>query len=166
VRQDKFRRIKYITGKKLLSIIQKSLCALSRTDKGVILELGGFPDGFTFSLDAGVSDVMRLTVRENRLVTSGADDCADLAVAFKDITGAFPVLLGTKSIESAFIEHRVTVSGGIDYAVSFVRIINIARAYLLPKRVLIKTDMRIPDKKGSVFAFYKNLIFLKEEAFR
>ena len=161
----KCRRIKYIISKKLMLIIQKSLCALSLTDRGVILELRAFPEGFTFSLDAGA--VMRLAVKENRLVASGADDDgADLAIAFKDITGAFPVLLGAKSIESAFIEHRVTVRGEIGYAVSFVRIINIARAYLLPQRVLSKSAMRIPEKKGSVFAFYKNVIFMKEEASR
>ena len=165
--RGKIRRVQYIISEKLLLILQKSLCALSLTDKGVRAELQAFPEDFTFLLDTGGAAV-KLRVKGNRLVKSGGDDdeAADLTITFKDITGAFPVLTGRQSAEGAFAQHRMTVRGEVGCAVVFVRIINIARAYLLPKSVLKKTSARIPEKNGSALAFYRNLVFTKEGAFR
>ena len=80
--------------------------------------------------------------------TDGRPMPATLLVTFKNVDGAFPVLLGMKGVLQSFTEHRASLSGDVGLGISLVRCLHIVEGYLFPdlmnRRILpAKAERRV-----------------------
>ncbi len=142
-------RIKRGVAQIVLTVMGRGLVACAKLDDRVHSEASSWPEGTTITLAIGPTGP-RTTVRvtEGRLHALGArtDIEPTLLVTFKNVESALPVLLGTTPILQAFAEHRSTVRGNLETAMSLVRCLHIVEGYLFPdlmtRRILPRPSVR------------------------
>lgn len=83
----------------------------------------------------------------------------DLAIYFKNIEGAIPVLTGQKGLAQAYAEHRFTLKGDIGLGMSVVRCMYLLETYLFPKFITRKILKRVPQKEVSSLKIYLATLF-------
>ncbi len=148
----------------IMRALGRGLCAVSMFDKRVASELDQLGDGFSFSICIGLDgSYIKLTVSNGRLeYLDGDKNKADIVIAFKDLTGAWPVLIGQTSIAKSFAEHRILIYGDLSTAVALTRVIDISQAYLFPQFILKKYMRSLPLRQVPRLFVYVAMIFVRE----
>jgi len=104
-----------------------------------------------------------MTVRkvDGKLKYMGSSQPQDpeLAIYFKNMEGAIPVLTGQKGLAQAYAEHRFTLKGDIGLGMSVVRCMYLLETYLFPGFITKKILKRVPQKQVSSFKIYLATLF-------
>lgn len=146
-----------------LRLLARGICAAAMLDKRIAADVSALGNGFSFAVCAGLGEhapAVKLLTENGRFVrvATGTDD-TNVTIRFKDVTGLLPVIIGRKSVETAFAQHRMLVWGNVNQAVMLVRIIGIAETYLFPKPMIKKAMRRVPKKQVPSLFVYLTLPF-------
>jgi len=112
------------------------------------------------SEDAVVRETFEKIKKENgKIVRIKEAESMDLEITFKSIDVAFLMFTGRLGVSKAYAEHRFTLKGEIGKAMSLVRCIDIAEAYLFPKFITKNILKEIPKKSMGLVRCYGNVLF-------
>lgn len=121
-------------SKIVLFFLYKGFQVTYKEDLTVKSEVNSWKDGFTVSIKTGIKGLNLIMKKEkNCLVKLTEIEKADLEITFKSIDVAFLMFTGRIGVSKAYAEHRFTLKGDIEMAMSFVRCIDTVEAYLFPK---------------------------------
>ncbi len=140
------RAMKRVLAAIVFWVLGRGLVAACRVDSRVRKEVATWPDGTVVTLEiapGGPSTTVRLENGRLTALGGGRPVPATLLVTFKNVDGAFPVLLGMKSVLQSFVEHRASLSGDVGLGISLVRCLHIVEGYLFPD---IMTRRILPAK--------------------
>lgn len=132
--KPKNKRFKKALAKIILFVLGRAFQVISRRDRIVENEVAHWPDGFKLELMVHPhGPALRMQKINGRLAAKKFDDqTADLSMGFKHIESAMLVLLPLVGVPRAFAERRITVTGDVARAMSFVRCLNVVLYYLYP----------------------------------
>jgi hypothetical protein len=119
----------------VFAVMGRGLVACCRFDTRVRREVASWPDGTVVTLEiapSGPSTTVRLEGGRLTALGGGKPVPATLLVTFKNVDGAFPVLLGMKSVLQSFAEHRASLAGDVGLGISLVRCLHVVEGYLFP----------------------------------
>jgi hypothetical protein len=119
----------------VFAVMGRGLVACCRFDPRVRAEVASWPDGTVLTLEiapGGPSTTVRKSDGRVTALGGGRPVPATLLVTFKNVDGAFPVLLGMKSVLQSFVEHRASLAGDVGLGISLVRCLHIVEGYLFP----------------------------------
>ncbi|MBP2018975.1 hypothetical protein J2Z79_002391 [Symbiobacterium terraclitae] len=156
------RGIKALLIRILLWFLGRGICACARLDSRVAAEVATWAEGASFCLAiAPAGPAMSLQLRAGRVRFLGLRPVADatLLITFKHLEGALPVFLGMKSIARAYAERRMTLRGDLTFAMSVVRVLHIAEAYLFPTLITRRIMQRVPRREVSMARVYLATLF-------
>jgi hypothetical protein len=127
-------------------VLGRALQSASRFDADVRHETARRPEGFSIVMRVAPNGPrMSLIQRNGRLkFRGGRVKEGDLTITFKNTECAFLVFSGLLGPESAFIQHRMSVKGPLDAAMSFIRCVNIVEGYLFPRIVTRRILKQVP----------------------
>jgi len=146
----------------LLWFLGRGICVCARLDSRVAAEVATWAEGVRICLAiAPAGPAMSLELRSGRLRFIGLQAVADpgLLITFKHLEGALPVFLGMKSIARAYAERRMTLQGDLTFAMSVVRVMLIAEAYLFPTLITRRIMQRVPHREVSQARVYLATLF-------
>jgi hypothetical protein len=129
------KRAKRVVAGIVFAVMGRGIVACTRFDRRVRGEVASWPEGTTITLailPGSPCTTVRKRGGEIEALGSHSDADSTLLVTFKSVDGAFPVLLGMKSILQSFAEHRATVRGDLALAMSLVRCLHVVEGYLFP----------------------------------
>jgi hypothetical protein len=121
--KPKNKRFKKALAKIILFILGRAFQVISRSDRTVEKEVGQWPEGFKLELAVhphGPSLKMQM-LNGYLSAKDFGDHTADLSMEFKHIESAMLVLLPIAGVPRAFAERRITVTGDVARAMSFVQ---------------------------------------------
>ena len=152
------RAIKRSVAAIVFAVLGRGLVASCRLDYRVRNEVSTWPDGTVVTLEIapdGPSTTVRLQNGRLTALGGGRPVPATLLVTFKNVDGAFPVLLGMKGVLQSFAEHRASLAGDVGLGISLVRCLHIVEGYLFPdlmnRRILpAKADRRVSHVRAYV----------------
>lgn len=151
VRTDPRRkRFKILLVRVVLAVLGRALQSVSRRDRILRQEIAAWPPGFTVMfrvLPRGPQMAFEKTPTGS-LAYRGRrvdEDAAGLTVFFKNIECAFLALTAQVGTAQGFVEHRMSLKGDIDAAMSLTRCLNLVQTYLYPKCIARRVVKRIPD---------------------
>jgi hypothetical protein len=137
------RAVKRTLAAVVFWVLGRGLVTACRVDSRVRKEVATWPDGTVVTLEiapGGPSTTVRLSGGRLTALGGGRPIPATLLVTFKNVDGAFPVLLGMKGVLQSFAEHRASLAGDVGLGISLVRCLHIVEGYLFPdfmnKRIL------------------------------
>jgi hypothetical protein len=133
----------------VFAVMGRGLVTCCRIDQRVRKEVASWPEGTVVTLEIapdGPSTTVRLEEGRLTALGGGRPVPATLLVTFKNVNGAFPVLLGMKSVLQSFVEHRASLAGDVGLGISLVRCLHIVEGYLFPdimtRRILPEPALR------------------------
>lgn len=158
-RRTSTKRFKRLVAGIVFAVMGRGLVSCARVDSRVSDEVAEWPDGTTITL-AIAPGSPRVTLRYagGRLESLGSRSAwkPTLAVTFKNVDAALPVLLGMRGMLEAFAEHRATVAGDLGLAMSVVRCVHIVEDYLYPgimtRRILPRPATRVAFGHARAYA--------------
>ncbi len=158
--KPKNKHLKKALAKIILFILGRAFQVISRTDPFVRNEVSQWPEGF--KLELGVhpnGPVLKMQKLDKNLCAKDfGDQAAHLSMEFKHIESALLVLLPIAGVPQAFAERRITVTGDVARAMSFVRCLNVVLYYLYPDfvadRIVRKRIAPDRKKKWSVRCYF------------
>ncbi|MFZ5595514.1 MAG: hypothetical protein ACOY31_00690 [Bacillota bacterium] len=151
------KRAKIMLARFLFWFLGRGFQASAALDPKVKEEIDGWPDSFTMMmkiLPSGPCLVMGK--KKGKFVYLGSKETdADLAVYFKNIDSALPVLLGLSGIDRAFAEHRFSMKGDIiAYGMPLTRCLYMVETYLFPAFIARRIIKKLPQKHRSTLRIY------------
>jgi len=132
---DPARAMKRALAAVVFWVLGRGLVASCRLDSRVRREVATWPADTVVTLEIapdGPSTTVRLENGRLTALGAGRPVPATLLVTFKNVDGAFPVLLGMKGVLQSFAEHRASLSGDVGLGISLVRCLHIVEGYLFP----------------------------------
>lgn len=140
----------------VLEVLFRSFCVLYKEDSRVQKEIDSWNNQLTLKLVCGPGGAV-LALRKSPhhgLVKLKRAQRTSITMRFKSVEGAFRVLSGQIGVADAYAEHLFSLEGDIYQAMSFVRCVDYAEAYLFPgfwaKRIL----KEVPSKQMSSLQVY------------
>ena len=128
----------HLIDKFILSLIGRSFTILNDKDLKIEKELSYLPKKFTAAVAVEKNGPYIIVRKENNEVKyygyHSHPENIDLKLYFKDEEFAYQVLAAKEGIRQAFSEHKVILEGDIEYAVSFIYILEIVEAYIMSDR--------------------------------
>lgn len=134
----------------MMSIIGRSLQALSQVDNQTKNQLAVLPDNFSFEMKVlpnHAGFVVRKTPN-NQLVYVGNhfEEKVDVSVAIKHTSLAFLIFTFRESTALAFAHDRTLINGDISVAMRMVRCLDRMEAIILPKVIARHALKQYPPK--------------------
>lgn len=125
----------HILDKIILSLIGRSCTILTDIEPRIQKELSYLPDNFTAAV-AVEKDGLYIVIKKsgNKIRYYGYHcypENIDLKLYFKDEEFAYQVLAAKEGIRQAFSEHKVILEGDLEYAVSFIYILELVEAHIM-----------------------------------
>ena len=153
--------------KVILSVIGRSFSILSDIDPRIKKELAYLPEVFTAAV-AVEKNGPYLIVRKNKnnIEYFGYHEHPknlDLKLYFKDEEFAYQVLAAKEGIRQAFSGHKAVLEGDLEYAVSFIYILEIIEAYIMQDNFAKETLTYDFERKISRTRLIIKALFLKRE---
>ena len=168
VYQVSARKKRSLTGKKIFSAVILhflfyGLRVLEKKDERVRLEAAEWEDGFTFGIGMGAhAPALYMKKTENGLLRlssrNTSPDKMDLMIQFKSVETAFQVMSGQVGVAGSYARHGFTLKGDIARAMSIVRCVDLAEAYLFPKLISRRILKEVPEKKMGLFHTYVSVM--------
>ena len=118
----------------ILFVLGRAFQVISKRDRTVENEVARWPEGFKLELAVHPhGPALKMQKINGRLAAKKfGDQTADLSMGFKHMESAMLVLLPLVGVPRAFAERRITVTGDVARAMSFVRCLNVVLYYLYP----------------------------------
>jgi hypothetical protein len=144
----------------VFAVLGRGLVAAARLDERVRAEAGAWPEGTVITLGIGPFGPQVSWRAGGGMLEylGGAEVEPTLAVTFKSVDGALPLLLGMKSVLGAFAEHRAMVTGDLALAMSFVRCLHIVEGYLFPDLMTRRILPRPAERRAGHLVAYGALV--------
>ncbi len=158
-----------LAGKKMFSAVIlhflfHGLNVLYRKDERVRLEMDAWEDGFVWGIGMGEGapalymkktgeGLLRLSGRE-----TGPEEM-DLMIRFKSVDAAFQVMSGQIGVAGSYARHGFALKGDIARAMSVVRCMDLAEAYLFPRLICRRILKEIPKKRMGLVRTYLAVLF-------
>lgn len=154
------KRGKKVVAAIVFAVLGRGLVACARLDERVRAEAASWPDGTVITLRIAPfgPQVSWRTAGGTLEYCGGRGVAPSLAVTFKSVDGALPLLLGMKSVLGAFAEHRATVAGDLAVAMSFVRCLHIVEGYLFPDLMTRRILPRPAERRVGHLVAYGALV--------
>ena len=125
----------HLIDKFILSLIGRSFTILSDKDIKIENELSFLPEKFSAAVAVDKnSPYIILKKNKNEVKYYGYHKYpkdVDLKLYFKDEEFAYQVLSAKEGIRQAFSEHKVILEGDMEYAVSFIYILELVEAHIM-----------------------------------
>jgi len=139
----------------------RGLIVLSRLDSRAKGELLSWPEGYVICLDATKGVKLLLEKRDGKLrkCTREPEPGNSVIIAFKCLDVAFMMVTAQLSTAMAQAEHRFTLRGDINQAMSVVRCLSLAERYLFPAFLAKKVLLRLDKKEVSSLRVYCGVLF-------
>lgn len=119
----------------VLNFIGRALIVLSERDKRIEAELKYLPADFSAAVAVEKNGPYIVIKKvKNKMKYYGFRkklNNVDLKIYFKDEEFAYQVLAAKEGIRQAFAEHKAVLEGDLEYALSFIYILEITEAYLM-----------------------------------
>ncbi len=154
-----------LAGKKafssvILYFLAHGLDLLGKKDERVEEEFAAWEEGFTWGIGMG-EGAPALYMKKTgtglaRLSEKPAD--IDLMITFKSVESAFLVLSGQVGVAGAYARHAFVLKGDIARAMSVVRCMDLAEAYLFPRLISKKILKEVPEKRMGLVRTYLSLM--------
>jgi len=157
----------HILDKIILSLIGRSSTILTDIEPRIKKELSYLPDDFTAAV-AVEKDGLYIVIKKSgdKIKYYGYHsypENIDLKLYFKDEEFAYQVLAAKEGIRQAFSEHKVILEGDLEYAVSFIYILETVEFYIMADKFakdLLSHDF---ERKISRLQLIIKAIFLSRE---
>lgn len=124
----------HLADKIILSLIGRSLVVLSSLDSRIKKELSYLPEEFILALAVDRNSPALIIKKNNKEITYFGSrknfENIDLKIYFKNEEFAYQVLAAKEGIRLAFSEGKILLEGELEFAVSFIYILEIIEAYL------------------------------------
>ena len=153
-----------LAGKKIVSsvilhFLFHGLNVLYWKDERVRLEIEEWEDGFVWGIGMGEKApalYMRKTKSgfERLSAKNTHPGAMDLMIQFKSVDAAFQVMSGQVGVAGSYARHGFVLKGDIARAMSVVRCMDLAEAYLFPKLITKRILKEIPEKNMGLFHTY------------
>ncbi|NTU71405.1 MAG: hypothetical protein HGB10_06265 [Coriobacteriia bacterium] len=159
--RERAKPIRKILAGTVLFFLGRGLVAAVRVDSRVRDELRTWPTGTIVTI-AIAPDGPQISweYRAGRLAYLGRRIVKPtIAVTYKSVDVALPVLIGRQGILSAFAEHRSTLLGDIGLGMSLVRCLHIVESYLFPDVIGRNVLPGAPSRQVSHVRAYAALVF-------
>ena len=161
------RKRRVLAGKKLVSAVIlrflfQGLSVLAEKEERIQEEVESWEPGFTWGISMGEQApalYMEWTgERLNRLPVQTDPQKLDLLIRFKSVDAAFPVMAGQVGIAGAYARHYFSLKGDIARAMSVVRCVDLAEAYLFPKIMTKRILKEVPETRMGLIRTYGAVI--------
>ncbi len=153
-----------LAGKKMVSAVIlhflfHGLHVLDRKDERVHAEIDEWEDGFAWGIGMGEGAPALYMKKTERgfLRLSGQEtkpEELDLMIRFKSVDAAFQVLSGQAGVAASYARHGFVLKGDIARAMSVVRCMDLAEAYLFPKMISRRILKEVPQKRMGLLHTY------------
>ena len=157
-------RKRSLAGKKafcavILYFLSHGLDLLGKKDERVKEELDTWEEGFTWGIDMGEGAPSLFMEKTEKGLSRfhGEPSDVDLKITFKSVDSAFLVLSGQVGVAGAYARHGFVLKGDIARAMSVVRCMDLAEAYLFPKLISKKILKEVPEKGMGLLRTYLSL---------
>lgn len=157
-----------LAGKKwfsavILHFLFHGLCVLDRKDERVHEELEEWEEGFAWGIGMGEDApalYMKKTPRGLVRLSGGetAPEDMDLMIRFKSVDAAFQVMSGQVGVAASYARHGFVLKGDIARAMSVVRCMDLAEAYLFPRMISGRILKEVPKKRMGLLHTYLAVI--------
>ncbi len=143
-------RIKTFIIKLMFFFFGRALQIVSTLDPDIRNEISRWPEDYLI-LYKVLPKGPRMALARNRLghleYRGGKvrEAEADLTVAIKNVESAFLIFTFQIGMNQAYAQNRLSVRGDIPTAMSQMRVLNLTLAYMLPKFVVRKITMKVPE---------------------
>ena len=158
----------HLADKILLILIGRSLVVLSSIDSRIKRELSYLPEKFTLALAVDhKSPALIIKKNGEKIKYYGSRKNSkniDLKIYFKNEEFAYQVLAAKEGIRLAFSEGKILLEGELEFAVSFIYILEIIEAYLNKNKSsddLLEYDLN--KEISRIPLFFKTLLTKKEK---
>lgn len=140
--------IKNVISRIILFFLYRGFKVTYKYDENVKKEIDLWEDGFSAVIDTGVANTKLIIKKENKeIVKLKKIENPDIEIKFKSLDVAFLMFTGRLGVSKAYAEHRFTLKGEIDKAMSLVRCIDIVEAYLFPN-IITKNILKYKPQKN------------------
>ena len=162
------KHLHHLADKIILSLIGRSFVVLSSIDVRIQRELSYLPEKFILALAVDRHSPALVFKKDKQKIKycGSHEDLSkvDLKIFFKNEEFAYQVLAAKEGIRLAFSEGKILLEGDLDFAVSFIYILEIIEAYLMAKSSADDSLEYDLDKQISRFSlFFKALLTKKEK---
>ena len=143
----------------VLFFLYRGFKILYQYDRTVKEEIKEWEDDFTIQIQLNPNG-SNLYLRKNPkgITKEKKVSNPDIVICFKSIDSAFLVFIGMIGISQAYAQHRFTLKGEIEKAMSLVRCIDTIEAYLFPKFITKKILKQIPKKEMKIVKTYIRIL--------
>ncbi|QNM06111.1 hypothetical protein [Qiania dongpingensis] len=143
----------------ILHFLFYGLEMLNQKEEKVRTEIGDWEEGFTFGIGMGEkAPALYMRKEERRLVRLPAAETSsedmDLMIRFKSVDAAFAVMSGQIGVAGSYARHGFMLKGDIARAMSVVRCMDLAEAYLFPRFLSRRILKEVPKKNMGIFRTY------------
>lgn len=130
----------------VLFILGRGFQSIARFDTDVKKEINQWEESFSIMFEImPKGPYMSLQKRNGRLKYMGLTKTnADLIITFKNIEAAFLIFTAQLSTAQGYAQHRISVKGDIEKAMSIIRCLNIVQRHLFPRIIARKILKRMP----------------------
>ncbi|MCI8274880.1 MAG: hypothetical protein HFI66_04590 [Lachnospiraceae bacterium] len=153
-----------LAGKKwfsavILHFLFHGLHVLDRKDERVHGEIEEWEEGFAWGIGMG-EDAPALYMKKTKqglLRLSGREttpEDMDLMIRFKSVDAAFQVMSGQVGVAASYARHGFVLKGDIARAMSVVRCMDLAEAYLFPRIISRRILKEVPEKRMGLLHTY------------
>lgn len=129
-----------------LFLLGRALEAAAVLDKDARAEVAKWNDPMTIMLHVHSQGPTMVLKKENGILRyAGSTPVeADLSIFFKNLESAFLIFSGQMGSPQGSAEHRVSLKGDASQAMSLIRCMDIAQAYLFPKFIAKNVLKSVP----------------------
>ena len=162
------RKKRSLAGKKafsavILHFLFHGLNVLNQKDDRVSEELSRWEEGFTVGIGMGAgAPALYMKKTEDGLLRlfAGQTDPGDmdLMIQFKSVEAAFLVLSGQIGVAGSYARHGFVLKGDIARAMSVVRCMDLAEAYLFPRFLSKRILKEVPKKQMGLIHTYLDVV--------
>ena len=147
----------------ILHFLFHGLNVLYRKDERVRSEVDEWEDGFSWGIGMGAgAPALYMRKTENGLLRlSGREtgpEETDLMIRFKSVDAAFQVMSGQVGVAGSYARHGFALKGDIARAMSVVRCMDLAEAYLFPKVISGRILKEVPGKRMGLLHTYLEVL--------
>lgn len=157
----------HLIDKFILSLIGRSFTILSDKDIKIEKELSFLPERFSAAVAVDKnSPYIILKKNKNEVKYYGYHnhpENIDLKIYFKDEEFAYQVFSAKEGIRQAFSEHKVILEGDMEYAVSFIYILEIVEFYIMADKFAEELLSHDFERKISRLQLIIKAVFLSRE---
>ncbi|MCI8465683.1 MAG: hypothetical protein HFI63_07480 [Lachnospiraceae bacterium] len=157
-----------LAGKKLFSsvifhFLYHGLDVLYQRDERVRKEIEEWEEGFAWGIGMGEgAPVLYMRKTEKGLLRLSSKEAQpesmDLMIRFKSVDSAFQVMSGQVGVAGSYARHGFVLKGDIARAMSVVRCMDLAEAYLFPRWITRRILKELPEKRMGLFRTYLAVI--------